>query len=184
MDGDTDAEADRDDAAGLGARLRRLRRQKQMSLQEVEAASGEEFKASVLGAYERGERTISVPRLQRLARVYGVPVGELVPTDEEQRSDAPEGDEVLAHARSTGTDVRRRAEPPVTIDLPALARLARREGELLARYVRTIELQRGDYNGRMLTIRRDDLTAIACILGCRPNEVAGQLDSMGLRLRP
>ena len=35
--------------------------------------SGEEFKASVLGAYERGERAISVARLQRLARFYGVP---------------------------------------------------------------------------------------------------------------
>lgn len=184
MDGDTDAGGDRDDAATLGARLRRLRRQQRMSLQEVEAASGQEFKASVLGAYERGERAISVPRLQRLARVYRVPVGELVPSEQEQRSDAPEGHDGAARDPSTGTRVRRRADTPVTIDLAALARLAQREGELLARYVRTIELQRGDYNGRMLTVRRDDLTAIGCILGCRPDEVPGQLDSMGLRLRP
>src|SRR5581483_3457137 len=39
-------------------RLRPIRRQKGLSLHEVEAMSNEEFKASVLGAYERGERVI------------------------------------------------------------------------------------------------------------------------------
>ena len=36
----------------------------------------------MLGAYERGERAISVPRLQRLARFYNVPVDQLLPADE------------------------------------------------------------------------------------------------------
>ena len=63
----------------VGERLRLVRRQKRMSLQEVEAESGHEFKASVLGAYERGERAISVPRLSRLAHFYDVPVGQLLP---------------------------------------------------------------------------------------------------------
>src|SRR5208282_6796683 len=68
-------------AAAVGARLRAVRRQKRMSLQAVEKESRLEFKASVLGAYERGERTISVPRLQRLARLYRVPVDQLLPPD-------------------------------------------------------------------------------------------------------
>ena len=41
-----------------------------------------EFKASVLAAYERGElgeRAISMPRLQRLAKLYDVPVLLLLP---------------------------------------------------------------------------------------------------------
>ena len=66
-------------AVAVGARLRAVRRQKRLSLQAVEKASRLEFKASVLGAYERGERTISVPRLQRLARLYRVPVDQLLP---------------------------------------------------------------------------------------------------------
>ena len=66
----------------VGERLRAIRRQKRLSLQDVEAASNQEFKASVLGAYERGERAISVPRLQRLARFYSVPVDQLLPKDE------------------------------------------------------------------------------------------------------
>ena len=41
-------------ARRVGQRLRAIRRQKRLSLQEVEAASSQEFKASVLGAYERG----------------------------------------------------------------------------------------------------------------------------------
>lgn len=65
----------------VGERLRAIRRQKRLSLQEVEAVSVHEFKASVMGAYERGERSISVPRLQRLARFYNVPVDQLLPPD-------------------------------------------------------------------------------------------------------
>src|SRR6267378_5461219 len=68
-------------ARRVGERLRAIRKQKGLSLQEVEATSGFEFKASVLGAYERGERTISVPRLQRLARFYNVPVDQLLPKE-------------------------------------------------------------------------------------------------------
>src|SRR3954470_13724907 len=57
----------------VGDRLRAIRRQKGLSLHDVEARSNMEFKASVLGAYERGERAISVPRLLRLADIYEVP---------------------------------------------------------------------------------------------------------------
>src|SRR6516162_6041617 len=66
-------------ARAVGDRLRNLRRQQSLSLLAVEEASGREFKASVLGAYERGERIISVLRLQRLAQLYGVPVDQLLP---------------------------------------------------------------------------------------------------------
>ena len=38
----------------VGERLRVIRRQKRLSLQEVEASSADEFKASVLGAWRFG----------------------------------------------------------------------------------------------------------------------------------
>jgi transcriptional regulator with XRE-family HTH domain len=161
---DTDLEAERESgyAAKVGARLRSIRRQKHLSLQDVEASSDHEFKASVLGAYERGERAISVPRLQRLARFYRVPVDQMLPTDEELGGRAP-GDESV-------------------VDLTAVEQLGGQEGEMLGRYLRMIQVQRGDYNGRMLTIRRDDLRAIACILDCHPDQVPSRLDSLGLCL--
>ena len=64
----TRGDADRDEAeysSRLGERIRLIRRQKRLSLQDVEARSESEFKASVLGAYERGERAVSMPRLHR-----------------------------------------------------------------------------------------------------------------------
>ena len=69
----------------VGETLRVTRRQKKMSLTEVEGLSNQEFKASVLGAYERGERAVSVPRLWRLARFYGVEIAQLLPVDEPAR---------------------------------------------------------------------------------------------------
>ena len=71
--------SDGDYSIRLGERIRVIRRQKRLSLQDVEARSEAEFKASVLGAYERGERAVSVPRLHRLAEFYDVPVNQLLP---------------------------------------------------------------------------------------------------------
>src|SRR3954467_14969129 len=96
----------------VGERLRAIRRQKGLSLQDVEASSNQEFKASVLGAYERGERAISVPRLQRLARVYSVPVDQLLP-----REDGETTTDILDLTEAGGGRDTRAA---VTIDLNRL----------------------------------------------------------------
>ena len=66
----------------LGQRLRAARRQQGWSLGEIEAQTDGEFKASVVGAYERGERAISVQRFVRLAEIYGLPANELLPIPE------------------------------------------------------------------------------------------------------
>jgi len=66
-------------SASLGVRLRTARRQRGWSLGEVESYTNGEFKASVVGAYERGERALSVQRLVRLAEVYAVPPADLLP---------------------------------------------------------------------------------------------------------
>src|SRR5665213_2349908 len=79
-------------ARAVGSRLRAMRKQMRLSLQAVEAMSDQEFKASVLGAYERGERAISVPRLQRLAKLYDVPVDQLLPQDDDATRWWPNGE--------------------------------------------------------------------------------------------
>ena len=70
----------------VGQRLRSIRKQRGLSLQEVESISNREFKASVLGAYERGERALSLPRLQRLAAFFNVSAGQLLPQDDQSES--------------------------------------------------------------------------------------------------
>jgi transcriptional regulator with XRE-family HTH domain len=66
-------------SVSLGQRLRAARRQRGWSLGEVEDQTEGEFKASVVGAYERGERAISVQRFARLSEVYGIPPSDLLP---------------------------------------------------------------------------------------------------------
>ena len=162
-------------AVKVGGRLRAIRKQKRLSLQDVEATSDQEFKASVLGAYERGERAISVPRLQRLARFYAVPVDQLLPRDD----DAP--GEVIDLEAGTVT-ARTIDDSKVTIDLGRLSEMGSADAQLLTRYLGYIQVQRGDFNGRMLTVRRDDLRAIACLLDVNPDVARGKLEELGLRL--
>ncbi len=182
MPTEADLEADLDEPAQLygkkvGDRLRAIRRQKGMSLQEAEEASVQEFKASVLGAYERGERAISVPRLQRLARFYNVPVDQLLPRDDGQGFGNTGEFAVVDLTRAA-------PEPPkkITIDLTRLDELHGTASEMLTRYLAMIQVQRQDFNGRMLTIRRDDLRAMACILDTTVDGAAERLDELGLCL--
>ncbi len=162
-------EASLDYSRRVGERLRAIRRQKRLSLHDVEASSDSEFKASVLGAYERGERSISVPRLQRLANFYDVPVDQLLPTDDEG--------EVID---LTDRAIARQAESQLILDLQTLSEMGGPEGAMLNRYVRTIQIQRQDFNGRMLTIRKDDVRALACILGVSTDRTLDRLDQLGL----
>lgn len=165
----------------VGDRLRAIRRQKRLSLQEVEAASTQEFKASVLGAYERGERAISVPRLQRLARFYNVPVDQLLPADIGPSFGlAPATDTIID---LTDRPVRREGES-ITIDLTRLEKLSGPEAEMLNRYLTMIQVQRQDFNGRVLTIRANDLQALAAILGTGIDGAGPRLDDLGLSYQP
>src|SRR5882757_3524573 len=156
----------------VGQRLRAIRRQKRLSLQAVEAASDQEFKASVLGAYERGERAISVPRLQRLAKFYNVPVDQLLPPDEGPEFD---GAPPMDGEKRIPLEMMK-----IAIDLTRLERLPGAEFSMLARYLRMIQVQRQDFNGRVLTIRRDDMRAIAAILGVPEESAVVKLDELGL----
>jgi transcriptional regulator with XRE-family HTH domain len=151
-------------AEQVGERLRNIRLQKGLSLHDVEERSSKEFKASVLGAYERGERSISVPRLQRLAIFYGVPVDHLLPRF---------GAEVAESAAA--------GEEAVCIDLEALEARREPEARTLNRYLALIQTQRGDFNGKMLTIRREDVRVLAAILDQSPVGLIARLDDLGLR---
>jgi transcriptional regulator with XRE-family HTH domain len=159
-------------ARRVGERLRLIRKQKGLSLQEVEASSTQEFKASVLGAYERGERTISVPRLQKLAKFYNVPVDQLLPKDSEQPGTTID----LREDNSQPT------EEKITIDLPRLENLMENDRDLLVRYLGLIQVQRGDFNGRVLTIRQEDLRALATLFDTTPESMRRRLDQLDLRI--
>src|SRR5918911_108962 len=62
----------------VGQRLRSVRRARELSLDDVERTSGGRWSASAVGAYERGFRNLSLPRLRELAEFYGVPMSSLL----------------------------------------------------------------------------------------------------------
>ena len=157
----------------VGERIRAIRRQQRLSLHDVEDRSESEFKASVLGAYERGERAISVPRLQRLARFYGVPVDQLLPSEGEGESGG-----------TTQKDLGWSSGQKIVIDLTKLDQVEGPESEMIERYLTIIQVKRQDFNGRVLTIRGDDLQALAAILGTDVDAAAPRLEELGLLYRP
>ena len=171
-------------ARRVGERLRFVRKQKRLSLQAVEATSSQEFKASVLGAYERGERSISVPRLQRLAEFYNVPVDQLLPRDVNGALTAMgAGQAATFGAAPTDANDRPRGEGSgrVTIDLTRLESVQAPEKDLLRRYLGMIQVQRQDFNGRVLTIRAEDIRAIGCLFDTTADGMRSRLDDLSLR---
>ena len=152
----------REYARALGENLRKIRQQKGMSLQDVQAASRGRWKAAVIGAYERGDRNVTVGRLHELADFYDVPISELLPEA---------GDATPVH-----TDQRRR----VVLDLDGLEKLPAADRDPLARFMTAIQLQRGDFNGRVLTIRENDLMSLALMYQTSADELARKLAHWGL----
>jgi transcriptional regulator with XRE-family HTH domain len=162
-------------AAAVGARLRSVRRQKRLSLQAVEASSAQEFKASVLGAYERGERSISVPRLQRLALLYDVPVDQLLPqagTTGPPERGAPSAPAAVRSLMSP--------ESKISIDLVKLNESQGPERDLLRHFLASVQVQRQDFNGRVITIRGEDLRVMSSMFGRSVDEMTARLEELTL----
>ena len=156
--------------ARVGERLRAIRRQKGLSLHDVVARSSLEFKASVLGAYERGERAISVPRLLRLAEIYEVPADQLLPREFD-------GEISLVESAGGSTD----QTGAFAIDLVRLHDVDDPDAQILSRFASSIQLERQDFNGRMLTIRRSDLRVLASCMGRSLEDLGTRLEQLGLR---
>jgi transcriptional regulator with XRE-family HTH domain len=150
-----------DYALSLGGRLRAIRQQQGLSLHAVEEKSDGRWKAVVVGSYERGDRAITVAKLAELAAFYGVPVGQLLP-DAQPRP--------------------REAKPmrKVVVDLEAMARVPAEVVAPLARFVASIQAKRGDYNGRVLTIRADDLNTVALLFDQPVADVVDRLTTWGV----
>jgi len=134
----------------VGQRLRAVRRQRRLSLDDVERQSDGRWSASAIGAYERGFRNLSLPRLRELAEFYDVPMATLLGEIDLRDDD-------------------RAGSVKIVLDLTNLEGIA--EAAPLVRYARSIVLERGDWNGRVLSIRRDDVRALCSML---------QVDEAGL----
>ncbi len=149
-----------DYAKALGSRLRSIRSQQGLSLHGVEQKSKGRWKAVVVGSYERGDRAVTVQRLAELAEFYGVPVAELLPGDRPGSAVEP--------------------PPKLVIDLEKLAVAPVEQAGPLMRYAAAIQSQRGDYNGKVLSIRQEDLRTLAVIYDRPPGVLAEEMIDWGV----
>jgi len=145
----------------VGQRLRSVRRARELSLDDVERTSGGRWSASAVGAYERGFRNLSLSRLRELADFYGVPMGIL-----------------LGEADGQGRAGARMVK--VVLDLEVLGKVP--DADPVVRYLRTIIIERGDFNGRVLSVRRDDIRALCAILHSTEVELFDTLGQWGALL--
>ncbi len=139
----------------LGERLRAARKRRGWSLHDVEKYSDSEFKSSVLGAYERGERTVSVQRLHRLSQLYSVDVVQLIPISPE--------------AESTDGDL--------SIDLAAIDTAEPAVSEAIDRFLSAIQIRRRSADGS-LAVRQSDLELLASLVRSDRSTVRRVLDQM------
>ncbi|MFM8417005.1 MAG: transcriptional regulator, partial [Actinomycetota bacterium] len=121
-----------------------------------------------LGAYERGERAISVPRLERLAKFYDVGIDQLLPRDPQRvdvgSANAPQG--------------------KLRIDVAKLSQMQGAQFSMLEKFLRMIQIQRQDFNGKVITVRQHDIRAIAVMLDVAVDDVPARLASLGLVFVP
>ncbi len=142
----------------VGESLRRIRVDRGLSLQDVERTSGGAWKAAVVGSYERGDRNISATRLLELAEFYEVSPAEVLPGEPSIRRD--------------------NASSGVVIDLQKLELLG--EGWApVRRYLESIQVQRGDFNRQMLSIRGEDLRALSVMHGASPDDLITEMRAAG-----
>jgi transcriptional regulator with XRE-family HTH domain len=142
-------------ALAAGEVLRRARRNRGLTLQDVTRLTAGTFKASVLGGYERGERTISLERFTELARLYGTPADRLL-------------GQILER-----TDPQGRVE--VVVDLTRLALLDEAEVRVVAEFIHHVRTKRGDYLTDVVSLRSGDVEALALRSGVAPRELLSML---------
>jgi hypothetical protein len=66
------------------------------------------------------------------------------------------------------------------LDLEQLSQVPAERAGPLARYVATIQEQRNDYNGRVLSIRAEDMRTLAVIYDMPPTQLAEELIRWGV----
>ena len=133
----------------ISQQLRAIRHAQALSLHDVGKASNGAIKAVVLGSYERGTRSLSVKRAIEIADFYGVPVS------------------ALFGALNTHTA---HALRPYIIDTRRLRSCLQEQHDqsdsldLLSRLISHVQNSRQDWNGEVISIRKDDVQYLTIAL--------------------
>ena len=103
-----------------------------------------------------------MPRLQRLAQFYSVPVTQLLPQEDTDRP--------VPRVPSGG----------MTIDLNRVENLSGQDAIVVERFLRGIQMLRQDFNGKVLTIRSNDLRTLGMLLDQSEDGFSERLAELGV----
>ena len=162
---DDDEDREKRYAELVGEKLRRMRQDRGLSLQEVCDRSGGSFVVSTLSAYERGKRSLSLERLYELAAIYG---------------------QSPMSSWTSRTIPSSSARSPATVRCASAWRASERstpeERRPLETYLAFLRQLRNDPARDMLTIRKDDLAYLSGLYGVRPQALKDYLEKEGVLL--
>ncbi len=152
-----------DNQESTSAKLRSIRKSKGWSLQDVERLSRGRWKAVVVGSYERGDRAISLKKSIDLMNFYQVPITALF----------------------THTPTSMGADKSSNLILDQRKISASDDTELLSikRMIAYICAKRRDWNGELLSLRREDLSLLAILQDRTPEESLKYLEDNNYLLK-
>ena len=147
------------DMAAIAKAVRSIRKQKGLTLKEVEEISGGKWKSVVIGSYERCDRTLSLKRAIALAEFYQVPLDQLLGFGSAKRD----------------------LESRIIIDIRKVNESTERSRLLqgLSAFIKSICQKRSDWNGEVLSIRNSDLFALSLLQGVEESFVLPWLSEKG-----
>jgi transcriptional regulator with XRE-family HTH domain len=137
----------------IAASIRSIRKQKGLTLKDVEVNSKGLWKAVVVGSYERCDRALSLKKAIALAAFYQVPLDQLLGLENQQ---------------SSGMTPVSNGERKITIDLKRSLAISAEFGSspvkaMYQTFLTLICAKRRDWNGEVLSLRYSDLETLAII---------------------
>lgn len=138
------------------SKLKALRRNKGLTLEECEIKSNGKFKAVVLGSYERGTRAVSLAKLSQLADFFEVSISYFFSSKEYSNDARWVFDLRRLRERNDG-------KFPLNFIANSLAHIAQ---------------LRSDWEGEILSIRESDRRSFEIVLGSERENLIEQLKAM------
>jgi transcriptional regulator with XRE-family HTH domain len=140
--------------------LRKIRKSKGWSLQDVELKSKGKWKAVVVGSYERSDRAISLKKAIDLMAFYEVPMTELF------------AEKVTSSGASSINN-------SIIIDQRALSKSSDTRVDGAKRMISSLAARRKDWNGEVLSLRSSDLQFLSILLDLNDDETMKYLKDGG-----
>jgi transcriptional regulator with XRE-family HTH domain len=150
-------------------RIRQLRRERGLTLRDFEEKSGGRIRAIVMGAYERGDRSVSLGKLIEISKVFGIELSHLIGSAE--------------LTQSSGTQSSATPSSRYIFDLRVLNSLEDSPQKvILLRYLSRVAEQRGDWGGEVISLRQSDIESLSKVIDNQTNTFEQWIQAQAITL--